>query len=129
MQSSKTTSSVLEYEWARAEDLEARKVKEEAERKAREEVDRKVREETERKAREEAERKAKEEAAMAAPPLADAKTQQAIQNIADQYGQLCRGGFAWKKTATGYVCQGDTHSLTFEQLGMRGKRPPYEEIS
>jgi hypothetical protein len=94
------------------EDLEARKAKEEAERKAKEEAERQAREEAERRAREEAER--------AAPPVADAKTQQAIQNIADQYGQACGGGFAWKKTATGYACEGGGHSLTFAQLGMIG---------
>jgi hypothetical protein len=65
-------------------------------------------------------RKAKEEAERAAPPVADAKTQQAIENIAEQYGQACGGGFAWKKTATGYACEGGGHSLTFEQLGLKG---------
>jgi hypothetical protein len=63
-------------------------------------------------------RKAKEEAERAAAPVADAKTQQAIQNVAEQYGQACGGGFAWKKTATGYACEGGGHSLTFEQLGI-----------
>ena len=145
MQPSKTTLSVLENEWARAEDLEARKAKEEAERKAKEEAERKSREEAERKTREEAERKtreeaerktreeaemkAKEDAARVASPFADAKTQQAILDIADKYGKYCSGGFAWKKTATGFACEGGGHSLTFEQLGMSGSDTPYRAAS
>ena len=145
MQPSKTTLSVLEHEWARAEDLEARKAKEEAERKAREEAERKAKEEAERKTREEAERKAKEEAerktreeaemkakedaARVAPAFVDAKTQQAILDIADKYGQYCGGGFAWKKTATGYACEGGGHSLTFEQLEMGVSDTPYRVAS
>jgi hypothetical protein len=63
-------------------------------------------------------RKAKEEAERAAPPVADEKTQQVIENAAEKYGQKCGGGFAWKKTATGYACEGGGHSLTFAQLGI-----------
>ena len=101
-QTSRSLAIEVSASWA--EDLEARKAKEEEERKA----------------KEEAERKAREEAERAAPPVADTKTQQAIQNIADQYGQACGGGFAWRKTATGYACEGGGHSLTFAQLGMTG---------
>ena len=99
-QTSRSLAIEVSASWA--EDLEARKAKEEEERKA----------------REEAERKAKEEAERAAPPVADEKTQQAIQDVAEKYGQKCGGGFAWRKTATGYVCEGGGHSLTFEQLGI-----------
>jgi hypothetical protein len=84
-QTSRSLAIEVSASWA--EDLEARKAKEEAER---------------------------------APPVADEKTQQAIQNVAEQFGQACGGGFGWRKTATGYACEGGGHSLTFEQLGIKG---------
>ncbi|KAI0070840.1 hypothetical protein K474DRAFT_1701948 [Panus rudis PR-1116 ss-1] len=107
----------------------ARKVKEEADRKAKEEADRKAKEDADKKAKAEADRQAKEAAdkkakeeaekakAAAQQKAEEQKKEEKIQEKIRDMG-MCSAGYAWKKEATGYRCQGGGHFLSNQELGI-----------
>jgi hypothetical protein len=54
----------------------------------------------------------------AAPAVADAAVQAAIQQVQEKKNMKCTSGYDFRKEENGYRCEGGNHFISFAELGI-----------